>query len=241
MGRVAVRISWRLVMFLAVLVTSSGAAAQRLEHVGDFSVVIGGGGIEGDNVGDLQFVPGGYVITTEGARTKRYIFRGNRFERFKGKLPSALENWSSDWDADFFDEIDLRGSNSKVKRYLPKGAKLKRVLEIPADDGSKASLLLACYTLRSYETRIFIAGLLNTGADGLHEGRAYRKLWTIKPNEGWSYGDLQYQLVSGVGGFVLLYSGAPGGDSMQLSLDVYRIHWDKEPGSLSKSETALRK
>src|SRR5262249_25099131 len=225
MTRAAAGIPWRLGVFLAALVMSSAAAAQRLEHVREFDFMVGGP-ITDQDTGDLQFVPGGYVIKDQNGHKERYIFRGNSFQRFKGKLSPALEKWSSfDWDVDAFDEIDLR--NSKIRKYLPKGAKLKKVLEIPPEDGGKPSLSVVCYTIRTYQTSIFITALLSTATDGPQQGRTYRKLWTLKPKERYSYGDFQYQLVPGAGGFVLLYSGAPGADSQELSLDVYRLHWDE--------------
>jgi hypothetical protein len=228
MRRSAINTAW-FILCLAILAmpAAAAAAAQKPEHVGEFDIVVGGGGYSEDATGDLQFVPGGYVIKKEGNRTERYVFRGTRFEPLKKKLPGTLEKWNGpDWDGDFYDEIDLH--NSKVRRYLPKGAKLKKVLDILQGE-SKPALSVACYTLRSFESQIFIIGLLDLSRDRLQPGPAYQKLWTVKVREGYSYGDLQHQAVPGVGDFVLLYSTTPGADSVEYALDVYRLHWDNQP------------
>jgi len=59
--------------------------------------------------GDVQFLPGGYVIEGDDGKTKKsYIYKNSKFERLQGALPPLLKDWASfDWSVDYDDQINV--------------------------------------------------------------------------------------------------------------------------------------
>jgi hypothetical protein len=211
-----------MMALMTIFVLSSPADSQTLQHIANFST----------SAGELQFLPGGYVFKRDDGGTERYMYKDSGFEPLQGNIPALVRNWGAfDWtNVDYLDEIDRHSFDPDVRALLPEHAKVKKILEITLDD-RKGTLAVVCFTLRSMErfsrpdaTDIFMAGMLNTEPpDRLPK---YRKTWTLKAETESDYGDLQYQNVFGAGGFLILYSAAKGGDSVDQSLDVYRISQD---------------
>jgi hypothetical protein len=205
----------------------SPAIAQNLEHVAQVYSV----------GGDVQFLPGGYVIKSEDGQAERYLYRNGKFERFQAAIPPLLENWTSfDWvQADYLDEIDRKSFDPAFRALLPTQSKLKKVLEIELPE-NRGTLALICYTRRSKEklarpdaTDIFVTGAIST--EPSNRLPHYRKSWDLKVKPDSDYGDFQYQVLPGGERLILLYTAAKGGNSVDRDLEIFRIGKADQPGS----------
>lgn len=218
--------------FLALTFYAVLGSAQTLEHVGSFWSFL-----------DVQFLPGGYVEEDVDGQNQYYLYRHSKFEPFKGEIPALIKNWSSfDGHADYLDQVDASGSlGADLKALLPTRAKVKKFHEIMLP-GNKSSLALICYTrtLRiegANPTDIFVIAAVN--ANPYDTRSQYQKLWTKRLVSQSSYGDFQYQVVSGAGTFFLLYSEVTGGDAIEIQLDVYRMRARETAGRMRSKHIGM--
>jgi hypothetical protein len=221
------------VAILTVLFWTSPAKSQKLDHLAEFWALSG----------DVQFLPGAYVVKYEDGKTERYSYKDSGFEPLRDDVPPLVRNWTSfDWSGvDFRDQINGSPLDPDVRALVPKQAKIKKIIEISLTEGGVIALV--CYTLRTTEkftrleaTDIFVAGAINADPT---KG-SFRKLWDIKVKTNSDYGDFQYQSISGVGSFILLYSATTGGDASEHVLNIYRLAENVKPESLAKRKQNVR-
>ncbi|HEY6967726.1 MAG TPA: hypothetical protein VJA94_00740 [Candidatus Angelobacter sp.] len=225
----SVRISSRKARFcIAVCVVwflAATANAQTIEHVQEFWAFT-----------DVQFLPGGYVVKDDGGQIERYVYKDSKFVRFKEEIPSLVKGWIAfAGNADYLDQFDVRVQLPLgLTAILPKRAKVKKYFEIGPD------VALVCYTRKlniegSNTNDVFLIAAPDTKPG---DSRAeYRRLWTRKLKAETNYGDLQYQSVSGVGDFLLLYTEDVAGDAVGHQLDVYRLRGIEGGKAPSKSRS----
>jgi len=227
--------------FLAVVIlfffTTLKSRAQSLEHIAEFSAA----------GGQVQFLPGGYVIKMEDGQKERYIYQDFKFQHFEGQMPLVLDNWTSfDWGSvDYLDQINRQDFDHGLAPFLQRAAKIKKILEIPLS-GNKGKLVLICYTSKSQgkaltlnATDIFVTGVVDTETD-IHKPSKFRKLWDGKLEEQSDYGDFIYEDIPNVGPFVLLYSTQSAGDSVDATLNVYRVAGNNSQSATPKSAVRFR-
>lgn len=203
-------------LVLAATFSTACASAQTLEHVQQFWAFNG-----------VEFLPGGYVEEASDETVTRYRYNGTKFEPYQGELPSLIQDWMAfDWDVDYLDQVDVSHKlNSNLGSFLPKRAKVKKVYEIELP-GKKSDLALICYTRQlriegSNTQAIYVIAAVNTNPSDSRS--QYRKLWTRKLRSQTNYGAFQYQSISGLGAFFLLYTQDAAGDAVNTFLDVYRM------------------
>lgn len=178
--------------------------------------------------GTIDFLPGAWVNVWENGQSQYYKYADGQFVR-SPELPKLLRKWVSfDWgNVDVLDQVAIQGYDQSINRFLPKGRKVKKVIEFSLHPQGSKDLVLVCFTLQSTDpdafrgdTDIYMTALLETEGTS---GSAYKRLWTRKMETDASYGEFTVQEVPAVGRFLVLYWWQGAGSGTNQGLDVYRI------------------
>lgn len=212
-----------LVALLLVLQFTCAAAAPDITVIKKFSALNG----------EAYFLPGAWIYVWE-KKSTYYQFKDGRFVEAK-ELPDTLKGFKpfSSGQIDFLNQIARADFDPSITAFLPKEARVKRVIELPLDLKQKKYLVLACFTAKTSEsypmhpddTDLYLSAMTHVSTGDIRT-ETYQTLWSKKLVSEASYGDLSVQKVGALGQFLVLYWGQPTGDSSLFGLDVYRINLD---------------
>lgn len=178
--------------------------------------------------GTVNFLPGAWVITWENGKSSYYHFRDNQFTKMDN-LPATLDGWQTySWgDADYLDQIARSDYDPRINEFLPKVAKVKKVIESQIGSKKSDTFVLVCYTLKAADSDalpssndIYVTALSGNRNDS---APIYKALWTKKLQSDASYGEMSVQKIGSIDRFLVLYWGEVAGSGSVEGLNVYRI------------------
>lgn len=213
------------VIFIVVAITESVnlGHAQSVRDAGHFWAM-------SQEAGTVQFLPGGVVLKREDGKNTFYSYRAGGFAAIRSEnISTAMGDWVYfDWDSiDYQDQLDRGTFDIPRDKFLPGGAKVKKVIYVPTKNAPEV-IALVCYTVPVPEGENPIPGadyifLLVLRGERKDAGYSYKQILTQKLQKDSNYGDLILQNVSGIGKVLALYSVAPGGSSEDRQLDLYLL------------------